>query len=174
MRFDNRHAAIAVIAATTLTLGGCRPSAPGSADSAPATPSSSPPAATPGTTSETSATAVRTDSVVLRTDKSQYRAGEKVTLTFENRSARRFTFNPCTRTLEHEVNGAWTAMPDEGRMCTMEAWILDPRDTRTGATELPSPLAPGRYRVVVRMTMESADADSATPVNAVSDPMTVS
>jgi hypothetical protein len=172
MRFDNRHAAIAVFAATMLTLGGCRPSAPGSStDSAPATPSSSPPAATPGT----AATSARTDSVVLRTDKSQYRAGEKVTLTFENRSASRYAFNPCTRTLEREENGAWTAMPDEGRMCTMEAWILDPRGTRTGATELPTPLAPGRYRVVVRMTIESPGATgSATAVNAVSDPITVS
>ena len=98
---------------------------------------------------------MRSDSVVLRTDKTQYKAGEQLTLTFENKSASSYAFNPCTRSLEREAGGSWTAVPDEGRMCTMEAWILDARGTRTGTTELPSALAPGRYRVVVRMTVES-------------------
>ena len=111
---------------------------------------------------------------MLRTDKSQYRAGEKVTLTFENKSSRSYAFNPCTRTIEREENGTWTALPDAGRMCTMEAWILDPHGTRTGPTELPSPMEAGRYRVVVRMTVESPGGASATPINAVSDPITVS
>ncbi len=165
MRFDNRHARISALATMILVVGGCRPSAPGSsaADSTP-TPSASAP----------STTSTRSDSVVLRTDKSQYRAGEKVTLTFENKSARGYAFNPCTRTIEREENGTWTALPDAGRMCTMEAWILDPHGTRTGPTELPSPMAAGRYRVVVRMTVETADATSATPIIAVSDPITVS
>ena len=165
MRFDNRRARISALAAMMLMVGGCRPSAPGSsaADSTP-TPSASAP----------STTSTRSDSVVLRTDKSQYRAGEKVTLTFENKSSRSYAFNPCTRTIEREENGTWTALPDAGRMCTMEAWILDPHGTRTGPTELPSPMAAGRYRIAVRMTVESTDGTSAAPVIAVSDPITVS
>jgi hypothetical protein len=165
MRFDNRHARIFALATMMLMAGGCRPSAPGSSasDSTP-TPSASSP----------SAASTRSDSVVLRTDKSQYRAGEKVTLTFENKSSRSYAFNPCTRTIEREENGAWTALPDAGRMCTMEAWILEPRGTRTGPTELPSPMAAGRYRVVVRMTVETTDGTAATPVIAASDPITVS
>jgi hypothetical protein len=165
MRFDNRHARISALAIMMLMAGGCRPSAPGSSasDSTP-TPSASSP----------STTSTRSDSVVLRTDKSQYRAGEKVTLTFENKSSRSYAFNPCTRTIEREENGAWTALPDAGRMCTMEAWILEPRGTRTGPTELPSPMAAGRYRVVVRMTVETTDGTAATPVIAASDPITVS
>ena len=165
MRFDNRHARISALATMMLMAGGCRPSAPGSSasDSTPTPSASSPPT-----------TSTRSDSVVLRTDKSQYRAGEKVTLTFENKSSRSYAFNPCTRTIEREENGTWTALPDAGRMCTMEAWILDPHGTRTGPTELPSPMAAGRYRVVVRMTVESPDGTSATPVIAVSDPITVS
>lgn len=147
----------------------CRSSAPGGAPVDTGTPSArsdsvaSSPAATP-----------RSDSVVLRTDKTQYRAGEKLTLTFENRSGSSYTFNPCMRSVERERGGSWSTVPEEGRMCTMEAWILDPHGTRSGATELPESLGPGRYRIVVRMTMESAAGGSASAVSAVSDPISVS
>jgi hypothetical protein len=59
-------------------------------------------------------------------------------------------------------------------MCTMEAWMLDPHGTRSGPTELPASLAPGRYRVVVRMSMERPGDAAASAVNAVSDPIMVS
>jgi Big-like domain-containing protein len=124
------------------------------------------------TSHATSSGVTRTDSVVLRTDKTQYRAGEKVMLTFENKSAASYAFNPCTRTLEREDGSAWTAIPDEGRMCTMEAWILDPRATRTGPTELPASLTAGRYRVLVRMTIEGGGTPSPA-VTAISDPISV-
>lgn len=151
-----------------VALVGCQSGARGGAsgDSMAKTPSV-------GDTSRASPSAVtRTDSVVLRTDKTQYRAGEKVTLTFENRSAASYAFNPCARTLEREDGSAWTAIPEEGRMCTMEAWILDPRATRTGPTELPASLTAGRYRVLVRMTVEGG-ATPAPAVTAISDPITV-
>jgi hypothetical protein len=171
MRFDNRHLAAVIVGAFILALGGCRSGASGStsgdsavtsarADTTPAAPAAR--------------ATVRSDSVLLRTDKTQYKAGEKMTLTFENRSASSYAFNPCTRTLEREEGGTWTALPDEGRMCTMEAWILDPRGTRTGATELPATIAAGRYRVVVRMTVENAGATPAPAITAVSDPIIVS
>jgi Bacterial Ig-like domain len=171
MRFDKQRLSVAILALAVATGGACRRSASGSdsansartsarADTAP-----SPAAGTPMT---------RTDSVVLRTDKAQYRAGEKMTLTFENKSASSYTFNPCTRSLQREDGSSWTDLPDEGRMCTMEAWILDPHGTRTGPTELPSSLAPGRYRVLVRMGMEQPGGTSSPPVVAMSDPITVS
>jgi hypothetical protein len=115
---------------------------------------------------------VKSDSVLLRTDKAQYRAGEKVTLTFENKSGSKYTFNPCSRSLEREQNGSWVAVPDPGRMCTMEAWVLDAHGTRSGDTELDSPLDAGRYRIVVRMSPDAPNATSA--ISAVSDPITVS
>jgi hypothetical protein len=110
---------------------------------------------------------------VLRTDKGQYRAGEKITLTFENKSASSYTFNPCTRSVERESGGAWATVPEDNRMCTMEAWILGPHGTQSGATELPATMAPGRYRVVVRMTMETSPG-TASAVSAISDPISVS
>ena len=175
MRFDNAPVSHILVAFAVVTcLCACQTRGSGETDS---TPSAAPPAgsdttpssAAPGTSGDTT---VRADSVVLRTDKTRYRAGESLTLTVENRSASSFAFNPCTRSLEREQNGSWVPTPEEGRMCTMEAWILDPRGTRTGTTELPSPLPPGRYRVVLRMSKESSGAP-ATPLAAASEPIIV-
>lgn len=164
MPFRSTRVTIVVVASLVATFA-CRPSAPasGRADSA-----SLPPPASGANPSAT----VKSDSVLLRTDKAQYRAGEKVTLTFDNKSGTKYTFNPCSRSLEREQGGSWLAVPDPGRMCTMEAWVLDAHGTRTGETELDSPLDAGRYRIVVRMTPDTPNA--ATSINAVSDPITVS
>ena len=145
----------------------CRPGAPSRARVDTAQPSTSVVAGK----SAASGT-VKTDSVVLRTDKAQYRSGERMTLTFENRSASSYTFNPCQRSVERESSGSWSAVSEAGRMCTMEAWVLDPHGTRSGATELPAALAPGRYRVVVRMSVEGPGG-VASAVSAVSDPVSV-
>ncbi|HUQ80276.1 MAG TPA: immunoglobulin-like domain-containing protein [Gemmatimonadaceae bacterium] len=159
MRFDNRHL-VAMIAATIVAVA-CAPGASKSSSTDTVTPA-------------TASTDTRSDSVLLRTDKAQYKAGEKITLTFENRSAAKYAFNPCARAIEHEDAGAWKPVPDEGRMCTMEAWMLEPRATRTGDTELPSTIAPGRYRVAVRMTVEGEGTAPAAAIIAVSDAITVS
>jgi len=167
MRLDKRHL-LAWAAVAVVVPGACRSSAPGSAST-----DSASSARADSSSPTAGASTVRSDSVVLRTDKTQYKAGEQLTLTFENKSASSYAFNPCTRSLEREAGGSWTAVPDEGRMCTMEAWILDARGTRTGTTELPTPLAPGRYRVVVRMTVESPGGAPASAISAVSDAITV-
>ena len=96
-----------------------------------------------------------------------------MTLTLENKGAAHYTFNPCSRSLERAEGSTWKPVDEPGRMCTMEAWLLDAHATRSGPTELPSPLAPGRYRVVVRLTMERADGTGSS-VTAVSAPVTVS
>jgi hypothetical protein len=59
-------------------------------------------------------------------------------------------------------------------MCTMQAFLLAPHGTQTGTTELPTPLAPGRYRVAVRMILDQPGGGSVGPVYAISDPITVS
>lgn len=138
----------------------------------PSTPASGTPDSTTPTPAPSASATVRSDSVLVRTDKTQYHAGEKVTLTFENKSATKYTFNPCSRSLEREQNGSWVAVPDPGRMCTMEAWVLDAHGTRNGDTDLDSPLDAGRYRIVVRMTPDMPNAT--TSISAVSDPITVS
>ena len=164
MLFRIERVTVALVASALAALA-CRSGVPASGDS------TSTPSPTPSANSSASTT-VKSDSVLLRTDKAQYRAGEKVTLTFENKSGGKYTFNPCSRSLEREQSGSWVAVPDAGRMCTMEAWVLDAHGTRTGDTELDSRLEAGRYRIVVRMSPDTPNAT--TSISAVSDPITVS
>ena len=168
MPVDGRRLSMCSVGLAVLVLAACQSRARGSASGDSTTKSPS----VADTTASRPAAVTRTDSVVLRTDKAQYRPGEKMTLTFENKSAASYAFNPCTRTLEREEGSGWVAVTEEGRMCTMEAWILDPRGTRSGPTELPASLAAARYRVVVRMTVEGG-ATPAPAVMAVSDPITI-
>ncbi|MGH7720337.1 MAG: hypothetical protein ACREON_16020, partial [Gemmatimonadaceae bacterium] len=66
--------------------------------------------------------------------------------------------------------GAWSAVDESQRICTMEAWILEPNATRTAETELPSSLRAGRYRLVIAFTVEGA---SGGRVRAASAPIQV-
>jgi hypothetical protein len=153
MRYDNwRYAATALAGVVVALVSACQLRSAGESEKA-------------------DTAAVRTDSVLLRTQKAEYRAGEALTLTVENRSGTSFAFNPCMRTVERDEGGTWTPVPESDRMCTMEAWILEPRQTRTASTELPTALSPGRYRIVVRMTTEQPSAPAT--VVAVSDPIRV-
>lgn len=167
MRFDSGRLSASSLL-LTLCLASCRPGAGGTSGD-----STKPPASSASPDSARTGALLRADSITLRTDKTQYRAGEAMTLTFENRSGSSYTFNPCTRTIERESGGSWTALPDEGRMCTMQAFLLAPHGTQTGSTELPTPLAPGRYRVAVRMTLDQPGSQPASSVSAVSDPISV-
>lgn len=169
MPFDTRRLSTMVLAVVTATVIACSPSTRSSAAD-----SATPAARADSSPTPTAPATARADSVVLRTDKAQYQAGEKMTLTLENKGGGSYSFNPCTRTLEREDGTTWTALPDEGRMCTMQAYLLDAHGTRSGPTELPSPLAPGRYRVVVRLTREQPAGASSPAVSAISDPITVS
>lgn len=150
---DLRRVLMAIAAATVAMSSSCRPSRSPESD---ASDSAQPSARTDSAVTPAAGGSASADSVSLRTDKRTYRAGEQVTLTLENRSASTYAFNPCTRSVEREAGGAWTPVPEPDRVCTMEAWILDPRGTRTGTTELPARLAPGRYRAVLRLTVESS------------------
>ena len=172
MRLDKQCFYAGIIAAA-VALGACRSGTPesgGESAAAAAKADSQPASPPPGN----AATTVRSDSVLLKTDKAQYKPGEQIVLTLENRSAASYTFNPCTRSIEREDGSTWTAVPEPDRICTMEAWILEPRESRTGNTDVPASLSPGRYRVVVRLTVDSPSAASGTAITAVSDPITVS
>jgi hypothetical protein len=100
------------------------------------------------TDSATSNPTRMTDSIIVRTDKQSYRAGETVQLTIVNNSAAKYTYNPCTRIVERDSAGSWTPVRED-RMCTMIAHLLEPKQTRTEATEMAEGIAPGRYRLVL-------------------------
>ena len=97
--------------------------------------------------------AARNGGLEVSTDRASYRAGQPLTLTVHNRGADTVAFNPCTRTLEAERGNAWTAVPEPARICTMEAWLLAPGETRAGPTELPA----GRYRAVLGFSAGSGE-----------------
>jgi hypothetical protein len=116
--------------------------------------------------------AARNGGLEVSTDRASYRAGEPLTLTVYNRGADTVAFNPCTRTLEAERGNAWTVVPEAARICTMEAWLLAPGETRAGPTELPADLVAGRYRAVLGFSTGSAEP-SAGKLEARTDPFTV-
>lgn len=107
---------------------------------------------------ERPARAPRTDSargpIEIVTDRTVYRAADPIELTIANRGRDTLAFNPCTRTLERDTDGAWEPLEEPDRICTMEAWILGPGETRAGRTELPSEMPSGRYRVALAFTVE--------------------
>lgn len=146
----------------TLALAACQPAAPEPADSLPA----------PGARDAAPAPATPAGPVELRTDATTYAAGGQVGLTIVNRSDARFSFNPCTRAVQREVAGAWETVPEPDRVCTMEAWLLDPGATRTATTELPATLAGGRYRMALSLTRDGQQPPAEATV-ATSPPFTV-
>jgi hypothetical protein len=112
--------------------------------------------------------------VTITTDTRTYRPGDPVELRITNSSARRFTFNPCTRTLEREDEAGvdrWSVVKED-RMCTMIAHVLDPNSTRNERTELGEELGPGTYRMVVAFASDSP-APNAVRVTAYTQPFTV-
>jgi hypothetical protein len=112
--------------------------------------------------------------ISIATDTRTYRAGDPVELRIINGSSRRFTYNPCTRTLEREDDAGadkWSAVKED-RMCTMIAHVLDPNATRNERTELGEDLAPGTYRMLVAFASDNP-ADSAARVTAYTRPFTV-
>ena len=147
----------AVLAATV----GCGPAVPGTEQ----------PSAGRDTTNGAAADSASV-AVELRTDRTRYVPGDAVSVTLVNHSSDTYTFNPCTRTLERETSGGWTSISEPQRVCTMQAYILEPRQTRTETTELPDTLAPGRYRMVISLTREGVAAGS-EPVRAVSGVLSV-
>lgn len=149
----------ALFAAVVLAAACVRKPAP-SVDSAAGTPASVSPAATVDSTV----------AIELRTDRASYRAGDDATLTIVNHTKEEWTFNPCTRTLERESGTAWQVVP-EGRMCTMEAWMLGPNATRTAPTSFDGSLEAGRYRLVIAFA--AAGTQRGTSARATSAPVTI-
>lgn len=124
-----------------------------------------------GTKQTDSATAdVMGDSISLTTDKQTYRAGETVKLTIASTSAATYTYNPCTRIVERESAGAWTAVREE-RMCTMIAHLLEPGKTNNEQTEMAEGIEPGRYRLAIVFADDAPG--SSRSVRAATAPLTV-
>ena len=118
----------------------------------------------PSSTPPMTSTGVR---VVL--DQDTYRSRGDVQLTLINETSRELGYNACTRVVERESAGTWTAVPEPDRVCTMEIRSLAANARVTEPTDLPA-LAPGRYRIALRFFDEGGGGG---PLRGVSTPFTV-
>ena len=150
-----RHASLTLLAALALACRGPALESDTSA-AAPVPPIPSP---------SMPASAVR-----ITLDRDTYPPSGDVKLTLTNASRRNLGYNACTRVVERESNGTWTAVPEPDRVCTMELRLLAGGETVTEQTDLPA-LPAGRYRLSLRFSDEGGSAG--TPVQASSEPFRV-
>lgn len=153
-----------LIVAAAAMAAGCQKTAGG--DAAEPAPPVPPATSTPSADSAT----MSNPGVQVTLDRTSYNAGAMVTLTLVNGTARDLGYNACTRIVEREVSGAWTAVPEPDRVCTMELRLLAKGETVKEQTDLPAAAA-GRYRIALNFSDESASAGA--PVRAVSAPFTI-
>jgi hypothetical protein len=105
--------------------------------------------------------------VTIDLDRTSYRAGSRVTMRVTNHTNETLGFNPCTRIVERRQGDSWVMVPEPGRVCTMQIYLLNPHATRTETTELPSWIPRGTYRLALVLTRENAGVPAPT-VRAVS------
>jgi len=103
----------------------------------------------------------------ITTNAASYAPGAAVGISIHNATAHQFAFNPCTRHFEREAHGEVT---EPNRMCTMEAWLLDPNGTRDVSVTLPAAIEPGTYQVGIDF---AAQDQSGLQVHATSNPFHV-
>ena len=104
--------------------------------------------------------------VVIALDRASYSPGSRVELRLTNHTTDRLGFNPCTRSIERRVGGAWTLILERDRVCTMQLYLLEPHATRVESTDLPASLERGTYRLVLSFTRENTGVTPPTPAPA--------
>lgn len=159
------HAARHVMRVTMLTasaaclaLAACAtPRANGAADSS---------AASAGGASGGSAGAPVTDAaapagrarITLELDRTRYAPGGTVNVRIVNGDDAGYGFSACQRVVERRRGGEWFTVAEDGRVCTMMLQLLGARETVMVATELPSPLEAGEYRLAITFSREEGPA----------------
>jgi hypothetical protein len=109
-----------------------------------------------------------TSGVVIALDRATYSPGSQVQLRITNHTTDQLGFNPCTRSIEHRVATGWALIVERDRVCTMQLYLLEPHATRVESTDLPPSLERGTYRLVLSFTRETAGAERAPAIRAVS------
>jgi hypothetical protein len=133
----------------------------------------------PPRSDETGPPAAPESGVTIALDRTSYAAGSRVEMRVTNHTNATLGFNPCSRSVERRQGDAWITVPEPGRVCTMELWLLSPHGSRTGTTEIPPSLARGSYRLALTLTRENTAEGGGAPrtpsatVRAVSEPFQV-
>jgi hypothetical protein len=124
--------------------------------------------------SDTGAPAPGESDVTISLDRTSYSAGSRVEMRLTNHTNAALGFNPCSRSIERREGNAWVTVPEPGRVCTMELWLLRPHESRAGTTELRASLTRGTYRLALMLTREDAAPPTTSPaIRAVSAPFQV-
>ncbi len=114
--------------------------------------------------------------VTIDLDRTTYRAGDQVWLRVTNHTADQLGFNPCARSIERRNNDSWALIVEPARVCTMQLFLLNAHASRTDATDLPTSLDRGMYRIALGFTRETPGVTPQTPsstIRAVSAPFQV-
>ena len=74
-----------------------------------------------------------------------HRPGTVVPLSVQNAGGHEYIWNPCIRSLERLEGTEWSSI-GEGRVCTLEGWMLSPGKRTDASTDLPAALTAGQYR----------------------------
>ncbi|MDQ3949904.1 MAG: hypothetical protein M3282_06135 [Gemmatimonadota bacterium] len=110
--------------------------------------------------------------VMITLDRTRYAPGSRVEMRVTNHTSETRGFNPCTRSVERRQGDSWVMVPEPGRVCTMEIWLVNPHGSRAGTTELPAWLPRGTYRLALILTREGGGPPAPT-VRALSEPFQV-
>jgi hypothetical protein len=114
--------------------------------------------------------------VTIDLDKTTYSAGDQVWLRVTNHTTDQLGYNPCARSIERRNNDSWALIVEPARVCTMQLFLLNAHATRTDATDLPTSLERGTYRIALGFTRETPGVTPQTPnstIRAVSAPFQV-
>jgi len=124
-----------------------------------------------------SATPPRSSSVTISLDRATYAVGATAQVTAINGSVLVLGFNQCSsRVIERQQGNDWAAIPEPGRMCTMELRLLNPKETQTFSTTLPQNASRGTYRMVLNFSRQgpaSGDQQPNTAIQAYSQPFQI-
>lgn len=101
---------------------------------------------------------------------SEARPGGVVQVRFQNSGPNHYWYNPCQRLVERQEGDTWVELPQELRICTMQAHDLTAGSTRLESTDVPADATTGTYRFVFRVTSDHAGS---RPVSVRSTPFTV-
>jgi hypothetical protein len=91
------------------------------------------------------------------TDRTEYFAGDNLTLRLTNGSPVEVGYNLCFARLQSLVRDNWDHVPGSGRICSAIGYGLLPGDSAEGADRLPSTLSLGTYRFVISVSIEGED-----------------
>lgn len=110
-------------------------------------------------------------SIRFGTDRPEYRAGEEVTASLENRSGAAIAHNLCFTTIEHRSDGEWRNVASFGAGRCQLIWVSLPAGAvATSRAAVPTNLPAGPYRLRTPVELQADREEVITAEFAVLQP----